>query len=105
MVIRDNNEYNREGFTVLGKVKENEKNETTFFANYTNLKAFIPSSLNRDDYENEPTKAAFTWAKVKGFEDGEKIMLGISHKTTFAEFGKFDLKNKTSLFARTRDAY
>ena len=102
---RDNNEYDRQGFTALGKVKENNKNETTFIINHTNLKAFIPSSLNRDDYENAPTKAAFSWANVKGFEDGEKTMLGISHKITLAEIGKYDLKNNTSVFARTRDAY
>ncbi len=102
---RDNNEYDRQGFTLLGKVRPNNDNETTLLANHTQLKAFIPSSLNREDYENEPTKAAFTWGNVKGFEDGNKTMLGVSHRTKLAEIEKYDLKNKTSLFAHFRDAY
>jgi len=102
---RENNEYDREGFTLLGKIRKGEINQTTFLANHTKLKAFIPSSLNREDYENEPEKAAFTWGKVKGFEDGKKTMFGVSNNVSISEFGDYDFKNKTSLFARFRDAY
>ena len=102
---RENNTYDREGIALLGKWKANEKNETTLLFNYIDLKAFIPSSLNRDDYENEPRKAAFTWNSVKGFEDGTKTMLGLSHQTKFAKIGDYVFKNKTSLFGQFRNAY
>ena len=47
---RDNNEYDREGFSFLGKFTPNRKNTTTLLANYTDVKAFIPSSLNRENH-------------------------------------------------------
>ena len=101
---RDNNEYDREGLTLLGKVKKNN-NETSLLINHTQLKAFIPSSLNREDYDNDPTKAAFTWGNVKGFEDGKKTMFGVSNKTQIAKIDDLTLENKTSVFARFRNAY
>ena len=101
---RDNNEYDREGFTLLGKVKK-DQNETSLLFNHTQLKAFIPSSLNREDYENDPSKAAFTWGKVKGFEDGKKTMIGIFNKAKLAKFDELTLENKSSVFARFRNAY
>ena len=92
---RENNEYDRESFSVLGKVISDENNETTIFGNFTHVKAFIPSSLNREDYENEPQKAAFTWGRVRGFEDYDKIILGISHKSRLLKIGDFALKNQS----------
>ncbi len=103
---RDNNEYDRKGYSFLGKLTPNEKNTTTILANYTDVKAFIPSSLNREDYENNPQNAAFTWGRVKGFEDYGKLLLGLSHRTTINEnLSKKKIHNKTSLFASSRNNY
>jgi len=103
---RDNNEYDREGYSFLGKFIPNDKNTTTLLVNYTDVKAFIPSSLNREDYENNPENAAFTWGRVQGFEDYGKLLLGVSHRTTLSE--KMDLgvfRNKTSIFTSSRKNY
>lgn len=102
---RDNNEYDREGFSLLIKYKSSLENETTFFGNLINLNAFIPSSLNIGDYNDAPRKAAFTWASVKGFEEYSKYLFGISQSTKIADFGKYSLKNKTSIFTNSRNAY
>jgi iron complex outermembrane receptor protein len=102
---RQNNEYDRESFSVLGKIISDENNETTIFGNFTHVKAFIPSSLNREDYENEPQKAAFTWGRVRGFEDYDKIIIGISHKSRLVQIGDFALKNRSSIFTNLRNAY
>lgn len=102
---RENNEYDRESFSVLGKIISDENNETTIFGNFTHVKAFIPSSLNREDYENEPQKAAFTWGRVRGFEDYDKIIIGISHKSRLVQIGDFALKNRSSIFTNLRNAY
>ena len=103
---RDNNEYDRQGYSFLGKLTPNKKNTTTLLANYTDVKAFIPSSLNREDYENNPQNAAFTWGSVKGFEDYDKLLLGLSHRTTIAEnLSKKKIYNKTSLFTSSRNNY
>lgn len=103
---RNNNEYDRQGYAFLGKFTPNSKSTTTLLANYTDVKAFIPSSLNQEDYENNPRDAAFTWASVKGFEDYGKLLLGLSHRTTIAEnVGTKTIQNKTSLFASSRNNY
>jgi iron complex outermembrane receptor protein len=103
---RDNNNYDRDAFSLLGKVQSGANNTLTLFANYTRLKAFIPSSINRDDYLNEPTKAAFTWGRVMGFEDSDKLLIGLANQHDFGE-SKNGLKwsNTTSLFTTYRDAY
>ena len=103
--FRENSEYDREGFTLFGKLKSDAKNETSFFTNFTKLKAFIPSSLNRTDYEENPEKAAFTWGQVKGFEDSEKVIFGLSHKAVFGKIKRHHFQNKTSVFSSFRNAY
>jgi iron complex outermembrane receptor protein len=35
---------------------------------YTQLKAYIPSSINEDDFNNHPEKAARNWAQAQGYE-------------------------------------
>ena len=102
---RANNTYDRQGGSLFVKYKSGPNSETTLFSNHTSLKAFIPSSLNRNDYEEEPEKAAFTWGSIKGFEDYNKNLFGISHQFKIAESEKFMLKNKSSIFASTRKSY
>lgn len=97
---RENNTYDRLNFSLLNKTNYSEKGKLTFLLNYTSLNAFIPSSLNEDDYLNEPTKAAFTWNKVKGFENYNKIQLGASHHI---EWNKWS--NTSSIFGTAYDSY
>lgn len=98
---RDNNEYNRHNFSLLNKTDYSDKGKLTFLLNYTDLKAFIPSSLNEEDYLNEPSKAAFTWNKVKGFEDYNKIQIGASHNYEWNS----NLSNTSSIFGTFFDSY
>lgn len=102
---RENNEYDRQGISLLVKFKSGQENETTFFGNFINLKAFIPSSLNFEDYINNPQKAAFTWANINGFEDYSKNLFGLSQTTKISDFGNYTLKNKSSIFTNSRDSY
>ncbi len=100
---RENNKYQREGFTLLSHVGF-ESGVLNIFANYTKLNAFIPSSLNEEDYLNEPTKAAFTWGSVMGFEDYDRLLAGISfdqkiNKSTQIKYAVF-LNNRQSYESR-----
>ena len=97
---RDNNEYERKGITLLAN-KKFKKNTLSLLLNYTTLKAFIPSSLNENDYLNSPTKAAFTWGNVKGFEDYNKVLAGLS----FEQKIKYDLTINYALFLNQKDSY
>lgn len=97
---RDNNEYDRWGVTALTRFGKN-KSQWTALLNYISLKSFIPSSLNQNDFDNAPQKAAFTWASVSGFEDYTKGLTGLSNEYDFGN----SFKNVTSLFFSWRDAY
>jgi len=98
---RDNNEYNREGFTALGKANLIKNGITTLLANFTRVKGFIPSSLSRTDFENNPRKAATIWANIKGSEEYDKVLAGLSHQQQLTN--KF--QNTTSVFTTWRNAY
>lgn len=102
---RDNNEYNRDAITFMAKYFSGETGETTVFGSFTKLKAFIPSSIDRNDYDENPQKAAFTWGNIKGFEDYDKVLSGISHKFKVADISNLKLENKSSVFYTNRDAY
>ena len=104
---RENNEYDRKSYSILGSYGNTIENKTTFFGNFTSLKAFIPSSLNRADYENEPKKAAFTWNAVKGFEDYDRFLLGVSHshQLFYNSEKNINLYNITSIFTSNFDSY
>ncbi len=96
---RENNEYDRQALTAYGRIATGKRDATSFFISYTDLKAFIPSSLNRDDYENNPRAAAPNWASVMGFEDNEKVLVGLSHRHDFVRKPRGrTFSNTTSLF-------
>lgn len=98
---RENNELKRQTVTLASNHYLNEKNNLNVLANYINLKAYIPSSLNEDDYINDPSKAAFTWGQSKGFEDYDKFLLGLSWQH---EYGPKS-KQISSIFGSLFDSY
>ena len=98
---RENNELDRQTLTLASNHYLNEKNNLNIIANFIDLKAFIPSSLNEEDYINEPTKAAFTWGQSKGFEDYTKFLSGISWQHQYNE----NSKQISSLFGSLLDSY
>jgi len=98
---RDNNEYDRQTFTLSTNHFINDANDISILASYVDLKAFIPSSLNENTFLNTPTDAAFTWGEAKGFEDSKRGILGVSWDHRYTD----NLKQVTSLFTSFRDAY
>jgi iron complex outermembrane receptor protein len=98
---RDNNEYDRQTVTVTSSHFLNDKNELSFVGSYVDLKAFIPSSINEDAFANDPSSAAFTWGRSKGFEDAKRGIFGISWKHQYSS----NLKQHTSVFTSFRNAY
>lgn len=98
---RENNELNRQTITLASNHYLNDKNNLNVLANFIDLKAYIPSSINEDDYINEPAKAAFTWARSKGFEDYTKFLLGLSWQHEYNEKSK----QVSSIFTSLLDAY
>lgn len=98
---RQNNETTRQVITLASKHFINSSNKITLVANYIDLKAFIPSSINEDDYLNNPTNAAFTWKRSKGYEDYKKGLFGLSWEHLYNS----NTKQKTSIFTSFLDSY
>ncbi|WP_298500029.1 TonB-dependent receptor [uncultured Algibacter sp.] len=98
---RENNNYNRQTFTFNTNHFIDIKNDVSILASYVDLKAFIPSSINKTDYLNNPKKAAFTWKQAQGYEDSKRGILGLSWNHEF----KTNFKLATSLFTSFRNGY
>ncbi len=98
---RDNNELDRQIITLATNHFFGDSDKITLIGNYIDLKAFIPSSLNEYDYQNNPESAARTWGRSKGYEDYKKGLFGLSWQHDY------DLKTKqiTSVFTSFLDSY
>lgn len=98
---RENNEYDRKSLTFMGQYYGGEKDLISVIVGIISVKAFIPSSIDSATFADEPTAAAFTWNKTKGFEDYDKAFFGISHTHSFNR----ELDHSLSLFGNFRNAW
>lgn len=99
--FRDNGEYLRNSITLHGQIAANDKNSLSILAQATRLKAYIPSSVDRETLENDPSSAAFTWGAARGYESYDKALLGLSYRHDFSD----GFYNTTSVYTNFRDAY
>ncbi|MFY0713989.1 TonB-dependent receptor [Seonamhaeicola sp. NFXS20] len=98
---RENNKYNRQTFTLSSSHFFKKKDELVFLTSFVNLKAFIPSSINKTNFVNNPKSAAFTWKEAMGFEDSKRGVLGLSWHHQF----NTNIKQVTSIFTSFRKSY
>jgi len=91
---RENSNYRRDNVFAFAKayLPSNSRlktNTLSFLASYTDLKAFIPSSLSVDDFNDDPSSAADNWAAARGFESYKSLLSGITYKSQNIENGSF----------------
>jgi iron complex outermembrane receptor protein len=98
---RANSSYDRKAFNLHGKQKLSSKGNLSFLGIFTRLKAYIPSSLNENDFINNPEKAAPTWAAAQGYESYDKFLMGLGYDHQFSN--KWSLKS--SLFSNFKEGY
>ena len=98
---RENSEYNRQQAGVTFKYQLTPQSYIAALGIFTRLKAFIPSSINEDDFKNNPEKAAFTWKQARGFEAYDKTLFGLTYYHGFNQ----DWSLKSTVFLKNRDAY
>jgi len=98
---RENNEYDRLTYSLVGQVFTGKKGVLTFIGNWIDLKAFIPSSLDSTTYIEKPESAAFTWKQVEGFEDYNRNLIGLNYLYYLTRRWMLS----TSLFIGSRDAF
>ncbi len=103
---RENNAFRREALTAYGQFRSGERDRTSFIASYRDVKAFIPSSLTRQDFENNPQMAAPNWAAIEGFEDYQQVLVGVSHRHDFIHksYGE-NFSNTTTFFTSYRNNF
>ena len=98
---RENGKYDRDSFSLFGRVAGSDKNSLSLLGQFVRLKAFIPSSLNVEDFKNNPSSAAFTWGASKGYESYDKGLLGLSYQHEFTQA----FSNTTGVYMNFRNAY
>lgn len=75
---RDNNHYRKNSLTWMQQWRGTRGLTINALVLAIGLKAFIPSSLNLNDYENNPATAAPAWSAVMGNEDYTKWITGLN---------------------------
>ncbi len=99
--FRENSSYRRQNLSLYATTDLSAEHKLSLFMNLTRLKAFIPSSLSYEDFNNNPKNAAFTWGQAKGYESYDKANVGFSHTWTPNEHWQWT----TSIFMNYRDGY
>lgn len=99
--FRENNALQKNIFSMATNHFIGEKDKISILANYIDLKAFIPSSINKETYINNPEAAANNWKNAQGYEDYKRSLFGLSWQ--------HDFNNKstqyTSVFTSFLDSY
>lgn len=98
---RENSEYDRKQVGLNVHADLNSKNSLTILGIFTDLKAYIPSSIGLTDFTQNPEKAAFTWKQSKGYESYTNSLMGITYTHRFEQ----DWVVKTTFFGKQRNAY
>ena len=96
---RENAAYNREGITLAGELFRKKNSKLTYFSNYTYLKAYIPSSINKTTFENNPQAGAPTWVASKGFKEYKSVLGGLAYEFKISP----TISNSTSVFVNYKD--
>lgn len=92
---RENNETERVNLNYVGQF-DIASHQLNLIVNHTDLKAYIPSSVDLDTFTKTPELAAGNWAAIRGYEDYQKNLLGASvisdwnrnWKSTISFFGQ-----------------
>lgn len=99
--FRQNDDYNREGYTLIFNNRFNTNTKLTLLSRFHAVKAYIPSSLSKLDFENTPEIAADNWRAVNGHEDYSKWWNGLS----FAHHFNSAVSYEASIFHKAYTGY
>ncbi len=97
---RENNNYQRQNISGFAQA-DFDNDVLSIFVNHTLLEAQIPSGLNIQDFELNPSLAAANWKSAQGYEDYNKTQVGITHQRTF----KNDWSSSVTGFINTLQNY
>ncbi len=98
---RDNNQYDRDTFTLTSEIGLGSKDTLHILGSYVHLRGGIPSSLSQENFDTNPRQAAFTWGQAQGYEDVHYGIAGITHQHSYTN----TLTHHTSIFASHKNNY
>ena len=98
---RQNSAYNREGVTLAGELFRKANSKLTYFGNYTWLKAYIPSSIDRKTFDENPKAAAATWLASQGYKEYYSALGGLAYDFSLSK----NIRNSTSVYMNYKDNY
>jgi iron complex outermembrane receptor protein len=98
---RENNEFRRFSAGITYQANLSAQTRLDFIGNYIDLKAFIPSSIDKETYDNNPRAAAPTWKEAEGFEDYGKYLTGLALNHSFSERSELN----ANVFLSGRNSY
>jgi iron complex outermembrane recepter protein len=75
---RQNSQYRRDALTGTGQFNMGNKTRGTALLYYSDMKGFIPSSIDSLAFMNTPRAAAQNWLNARGYEDTQKLLAGVS---------------------------
>ena len=96
---RNNSSYYREGLTLAGELFRKKENKLTYFGNYTYLKAYLPSSIDKKTFDENPRAAAATWAAAQGYKQYNSFLGGLSYDWKIWD----KIKNTTAVFVNYKE--
>ena len=99
--FRENSNYQRESYFLNSEWDLTESSSLQLIGQVIQLKGFIPSSLSRTDFENDPTQAAFTWGQAKGYESYTRGIVGLNYSNQISS----SISQNTAVFTNIRDAF
>ena len=93
---RDNNTYDNN--RIFGSINyEISKNYTIDLIHFNNsANALIPSSLSLENFVSDPSSAAFSWRNVKGGEDYNRSVTGLTFNSKKSKY-----TSSTTIFLKT----
>lgn len=75
---RENSAFERQSLYLNGKKLLGENLQLLVYG--IKNRSEIPSSLSLDDFENNPERAAPGWGRIKGYEQYDKLITGITYR-------------------------
>jgi len=96
---RKNNETERTNLSYIGRY-EAGNHQFNLILLQTDLRAYIPSSIDWKTFQNAPREAAPNWAAVRGYEDYQKQLVGFSVQSVWGN----NFSSRLSLFGHRKSS-
>ncbi len=76
--FRQNSNYRRDAFTSVTQFRRGERTQGTLLVYLSDMKGYIPSSIDSLTFMDNPRAAAQNWLKTRGFNKTTALLTGIS---------------------------